>query len=52
MIMNDSKIYIGCCGAYCKTCKPFITKNCKGCKIGYEPGGRDLSKAKCKISNL
>ena len=26
--MNDSKIYIGCCGAYCKTCKPFITKLC------------------------
>lgn len=26
--MNDSKIYIGCCEAYFKTCKPVITKLC------------------------
>ena len=41
--------YIGCCGAYCKTCKPFIDKVCKGCKIGFDTGERDINKAKCKI---
>jgi len=29
---------IGCCGAYCKTCKAFVDKTCKGCKVGYEKG--------------
>ena len=45
----NSKRYIGCCGAYCKTCKPFIEGTCKGCKIGFDSGQRDISKAKCKI---
>lgn len=41
---------IGCCGAYCKTCPAFVTGgNCRGCKIGYESGERDIKKAKCKI---
>jgi hypothetical protein len=40
---------IGCCGAYCKTCKPFNTGNCKGCKLGYDTGERELRKARCKI---
>ena len=40
---------IGCCGAYCKTCKVFNDSLCNGCKIGYADGTRDLSKAKCKI---
>ncbi len=40
---------IGCCGAYCKTCKAFTGKACKGCKIGYDNGERDISKSKCKI---
>jgi hypothetical protein len=46
---------IGCCGAYCKTCmeqqkeKYPNERTCLGCKLGYEPGGRDLSKAKCEI---
>lgn len=39
---------IGCCGAYCKTCRE-CQKTCKGCKIGYSDGSRDLAKAKCKI---
>ena len=39
---------IGCCGAYCGRCKAYET-NCKGCKIGYISGERDISKAKCKI---
>jgi hypothetical protein len=40
---------IGCCGAYCGTCPVFREKACKGCKLGYRGGGRDLSKARCKI---
>jgi hypothetical protein len=44
-----NKKQIGCCGAYCGTC-PVIKENlCRGCKIGYQTGERDLSKAKCKI---
>lgn len=39
---------IGCCGAYCKTCREF-QKTCKGCKLGYLDGSRDVSRAKCKI---
>ena len=34
----------GCCGAYCKTCREF-RKACKGCKLGYLDGSRDLSRA-------
>lgn len=40
---------IGCCGAYCRTCPAFREQVCKGCKIGYENGEREISKAKCKI---
>lgn len=39
---------IGCCGAYCKTCREFL-KTCKGCKLGYLDGSRDLRKARCKM---
>ncbi len=39
---------IGCCGAYCKTCREFL-KTCKGCKLGYLNGLRDLRRAKCSI---
>lgn len=40
--------FIGCCGAYCRTCKAFKEKVCRGCKIGY-PDERNLLRAKCKI---
>jgi hypothetical protein len=40
---------IGCCGAYCKTCPELINKRCRGCKLGYETGERDINKARCKI---
>ena len=41
---------IGCCGAYCKTCRASTTgSNCRGCKLGYEAGERDIAKARCKI---
>lgn len=39
----------GCCGAYCKTCKVFTEGFCKGCKLGYGEGGRDISRSKCRI---
>jgi len=48
MEMNPGR-YIGCCGAYCSTCKPYVTGFCKGCKLGYDSGGRDISISKCKI---
>lgn len=44
-----STIELGCCGAYCRTCKVYKTEACKDCKIGYENGKRELSKAKCRI---
>jgi hypothetical protein len=40
---------IGCCGAYCKTCPPLIENYCKGCKLGYDTGKRDINDAKCKM---
>ena len=40
---------VGCCGAYCGTCKVIKEGLCLGCKIGYSTGARDISKAKCKI---
>jgi hypothetical protein len=41
---------IGCCGAYCKTCRASISgNNCRGCKLGYESGERDINKSRCKI---
>lgn len=45
MLMKD----IGCCGACCKTCHALINKSCRGCKLGYESGERNIYKAKCKI---
>ena len=39
---------IGCCGAYCKTCREF-EKTCKGCKPGYLDGSRGLSRARWKM---
>lgn len=41
--------YVACCGAYCKTCRPFVDGFCKGCKLGYQSGERDLARAKCRI---
>ena len=45
----DPKRYIGCCGAYCKTCQAFMNGSCKSCKLGYDAGKRDITKAKCNI---
>jgi len=46
---ENPKRFVGCCGAYCKTCKPLIEGFCKGCKLGYGKGGRDISKARCSM---
>ncbi len=43
------KEFIGCCGAFCGTCPVRKENLCKGCKIGYLRGERDIKKAKCKI---
>jgi hypothetical protein len=40
---------IGCCGAYCETCPELLNTRCRGCKLGYETGERDINKARCKI---
>lgn len=40
---------IGCCGAYCRTCRAYNPGFCRGCKIGYEEGLRDINRAKCKL---
>ena len=40
---------IGCCGAYCKTCRALSEGSCRGCKLGYDSGERDIDKAKCRI---
>lgn len=40
---------IGCCGAYCKTCRSFVQGSCGGCKVGYEEGRRHISRARCRI---
>ncbi len=44
-----SVLEIGCCCAYCKTCRAFRDKHCRGCKLDYDTGQRDLDRAKCKI---
>lgn len=45
----DEARLIGCCGAYCKTCRPLILGSCKGCKLGYDDGTRDMARARCRI---
>lgn len=40
---------VGCCGANCGTCRPYINHVCKGCKLGYEDGKRDIRAARCAI---
>lgn len=40
---------IGCCGAHCGTCPPLFLGTCKGCKLGYSDGSRDIKDARCAI---
>lgn len=50
-----SILEIGCCGAYCRTCMAWQQekypneRTCRGCKLGYKSGARDITKAKCAI---
>ena len=41
--------FIGCCGAYCRTCPPLLAGQCNGCKLGYDTGERDFTKARCPM---
>jgi hypothetical protein len=41
--------YIGCCGAYCGTCRALSDRVCKGCKLGYATGERDLANSRCAM---
>ena len=43
------KADMGCCGAYCGTCKVKAASACKGCGWGYAEGLRELEKAKCPV---
>lgn len=45
----DPRLEIGCCGAYCKTCRVLREGACIGCKLGYGAGERDINKSKCRI---
>jgi hypothetical protein len=47
--MSMSIEAIGCCGAYCGTCRVIKEGACRGCKMGYLSGERDLALAKCKM---
>jgi hypothetical protein len=40
---------IGCCGAYCGSCKEMTKGLCKGCKLRYDTGERNIDRAKCRI---
>ena len=44
-----SILELGCCGAYCRTCPALREGACRGCKLGYATGERELAQAKCKI---
>jgi hypothetical protein len=46
MITKES---IGCCGAVCGTCPALAKRACKGCKLGYASGERDITKARCRM---
>jgi hypothetical protein len=44
---------IGCCAAYCKTCRASVINGslCRGCKLGYDTGERDINKSRCRIKS-
>jgi hypothetical protein len=41
--------YVGCCGAYCRTCRALAEGSCKGCKLGYDEGVRVIDHARCAM---
>lgn len=46
---DQSTRFIGCCGAYCGTCPALRDNACKGCRIGYDTGEREIAKARCAV---
>jgi len=40
---------IGCCGAFCGKCRQLTEGICKGCKLGYDEGMRNINAARCRI---
>lgn len=40
---------IGCCGAFCGTCRPLMLGSCMGCKLGYGDGNRSIARARCHV---
>ena len=40
---------IGCCAAYCGTCPALVDGTCRGCRLGYDTGERDVGKARCQM---
>jgi hypothetical protein len=40
---------IGCCCAYCGMCPALKDNACKGCRLGYDNGERDIRAARCAI---
>ena len=41
--------FIGCCGAYCKTCVALREGACRRCKLGNDERNRDIIQAKCAM---
>ncbi|HON80546.1 MAG TPA: hypothetical protein PK544_18790 [Spirochaetota bacterium] len=35
--------------AYYDTCRALLDKTCKGCKLGYDDGKRDIRAARCAM---
>jgi len=46
-----SSIEIGCCAAYCGTCLALADGTCRGCRLGYDNGQRNIDKARCRIKS-
>jgi len=44
-----SEDQIGCCGAFCGSCREMTEGRCPGCTAGYESGDREIAHARCKI---
>lgn len=42
-------LLVGCCGAYCGTCPALKDGACKGCRLGYDDGMRDIRAARCAM---
>jgi hypothetical protein len=45
----DEQKFIGCCGAYCKACRSFVRGDCKGCKLGFDIGDRNINRTGCTV---